>query len=175
MPRLLVGVGVPLDEWAMAIGEWVGLSRPWIDEWGLTVIGLVFAIALSAIEWWWRPVHRFWGKALGRARLNGNQGFASADLDQWRKVDPLDIWRAGCLWDGYKPHYPIPFLDLAYPSFIRLMNAARTGQLNLAQPSTIVDAWSLVNRSELTRFARSKGEMPEFLKDDDHLSKNPQN
>ena len=166
-PRILVGVGVPLDEWAVELGTWLGASRPWVEEWGLTTVAVFCAIVLSGIEAWWRPVQRIWSKVLGRVRSSGAYQFTSANLDEWRKVDALEIWRAGCLWDGYKPHYPIPFLDPAYPSFIRLVNAAKIGQLNLAQPSARIDAHSLVNRSELVRYARTKGEMPEFLKDID--------
>lgn len=57
------------------------------------------------------------------------------------------------------------FVDPVYASFIMLVNAAKTGQLTVTNPGTEVDAWSLVSRSELARFALSKGEMPEFLRD----------
>jgi hypothetical protein len=164
-PRILVGVGMPLDKWAADMGAWLDVSRPWIDEWGLTAFGLFLAIGLSAIEWWWRPTQRFWGNVLGRARSSKGYEFASVDFDEWREVDPLEIWRAGCLWKGFKPHYPIPFLDPAYPSFIRLMNAAKAEQFVVVNTSLQIDAHSFVTRQELTRFACSKGEMPEFLKD----------
>ncbi len=95
---------------------------------------------------------------------NETHDFALANLDEWRDVDPLEIWRAGCLWKGYKPHYPIPFVDPVYPSFIRLVNAAKAGQLIVTKPNSTIDAQSFVTRRELARFAHNRGEMPEFLK-----------
>ena len=168
-PRVLVGVGVPLDEWAVAFGTWLGLSRPWVEEWGLTTVAVICAIALSGIEAWWHPLKRSWNGIFAKVRniSSAADTYSNADLDEWRHVDPLELWRAGCLWKGYKPHYPMPFLDPAYPSFIKLVNAAKAGQLTLAQSGVKVDAWSLVNRNELARFANSRSDIPEFLRDID--------
>ncbi|MCH9053941.1 MAG: hypothetical protein IIA72_23295 [Proteobacteria bacterium] len=96
---------------------------------------------------------------------NETHKFASADLDEWRQVDLLELFRAGCLWKGFQPHYPIGFNDPAYASYILLVNAAKDGQLTVTNPGTEVDAWSLVSRRELARFAHTKGEAPEFLND----------
>ena len=104
-------------------------------------------------------------KTAAAAPQNEVHNFALANLDEWRKVDPLELWRAGCLWKGFQPHDRIPFNDPAYASYIMLVNAAKAGQLTVTNLGTEVDAWSLVTRSELGRFARSKGETPEFLRD----------
>jgi hypothetical protein len=59
-PRILVGLGVPLDQWAAVFGSWIGLSGAWVAEWGIEAIGAALAIILSAVEIWWHPVAHFW-------------------------------------------------------------------------------------------------------------------
>jgi hypothetical protein len=64
-PRILVGAGVPLDEWGISFGEWLGASKPWIEEWGLTLIGALLTIILTGFEAWWQPVKRGWESLFG--------------------------------------------------------------------------------------------------------------
>lgn len=66
-PRILVGVGVPLDAWGISLGEWLGLSKPWLQEWGLIVAGLTVALVLTGIEAWWGPIKRLWGAIIARS------------------------------------------------------------------------------------------------------------
>ena len=67
-PRVLVGVGVPLDEWAVVFGTWLGAPRPWVEDWGLTTVAVVCAIALSGIEAWWHPLKRSWNGIFAKVR-----------------------------------------------------------------------------------------------------------
>ena len=165
-----------------AIGQgillWLVDKEIFVSLYVARMIGFVEASAIAAPAWvgWmlagtfglllsilWIPVERLLRKTRGSVRETHK--FALADLDEWRRVDPLELWRAGCLWKGFQPHYPIAFTDPAYVSYILLVNAAKAGQLTVTNPGTEVDAWSLVTRSELERFARSKRETPEFLRD----------
>ena len=59
-PRILIGLGLPLDQWAAVFGGWIGLSRAWVAEWGIEAIGAALGIVLSAVEIWWHPVAHFW-------------------------------------------------------------------------------------------------------------------
>ncbi len=149
----------------VALGTWDLLAAQllppeWANKWPRVYDALA---AMSGWLPWWAWTLIGLGIILAVSREYGVRQKYKANLDEWRQVDPLEIWRAGCLWKGHKPHYPIPFLDPAYPSFIRLMNAAKAGQLVVENPNSTIDARSLVTRGELVQFARSKGEMPEFL------------
>lgn len=165
-----------------AIGQgillWLAEKEIFVSLYVARMIGFVEASAIAAPAWvgWmlagtfgllvsvlWTPAGRLLRKIKGSP--NETHDFALANLDEWRNVDSLEIWRAGCLWKGFKPHYPIGFDDPAYASYIMLVNAAKIGQLTVTNPGTEVDAWSLVTRSELARFAYAKGATPEFLND----------
>ena len=137
--------GFAPDEWIAAV-----IAQPplWLLH-PLTRVGAVAAGGLFGVLAW-----KFWPWRSARKTKNANQQFPTADLDEWRKVDPLELWRAGCLWKGFQPHDQIGFNDPAYASYIMLVNAAKAGQLAVTNPGNEVDAWSLVNRSELARFAR---------------------
>ncbi len=70
VPRILVGAGVPLDEWAAALGQLLGAPTPWMEEWGLTIIGLAVGAILSGIEVWWHPAQRIWRKIFNNTASN---------------------------------------------------------------------------------------------------------
>ena len=93
-----------------------------------------------------------------------NRRFPVADLDEWRQVDPLLLWQAGCLWAGIKPQYPVTFDNPAYSAFSMLLRAAEHGELKLIKiepPRKF--AFSQASREELVRYAIQKNNIPEFL------------
>ncbi len=94
-PRILVGLGVPLDAWGISLGEWLGLSMPWLQEWGLTLAGLTIALILTGIEAWWGPFKRVWGKVFARpTETDADKIRAQAELTkQIRLKEKIDLVR----------------------------------------------------------------------------------
>ena len=191
MRRLLSNIVIGFGALLGALVKWGGvlidlldlpeLGKKWdgfwtkfgIDEFGIWLIAAT-VVLLVIVNVPWRHIQQRikQPKPPGNNFLVGQtepqneaHDFALANLDEWRNVDPLELFRAGCLWKGFQPHYPIGFNDPAYASYIMLVNAAKAGQLAVINPGTEVDAWSLVSRSELARFAGTKGDVPEFLRD----------
>lgn len=92
--------------------------------------------------------------------------YPAANLDEWRKTDPLLLWQASCLWKGINPRYPVEFDHPAYPAFSMLLRAAEHGELKLAKREPDPNfASSHVTRQALYDYARKKDDVPEFLKD----------
>jgi hypothetical protein len=90
--------------------------------------------------------------------------FPLANLDEWRKTDPLLLWQAGCLWNGISPRYPVTFDNPSYAVFSRLLRAAEHGELELIKQEPDL-AISHVARQALYDYAKKKNDVPEFLKD----------
>ena len=169
VPRVLVGVGVPLDEWGINFGAWLGLSRPWLEEWGLTIIGIIIAVIFAGIEAWWQLArHTFkWILRifhLSKEKPRNKNRFPLAKLEDWQGTDPLLLWQAGCLWKNIKPRHPVEFDNPAYAAFSMLLRAAEYGELQLIKQEDDF-AFSQVTRDELARYAVKKKDVPKFLKD----------
>ena len=62
-PRFLVGVGVPLDKWAQALGAAVGVVMS--AETALWGVATILAVALTGIEAWKRPLGHLWTRLAG--------------------------------------------------------------------------------------------------------------
>ena len=149
--------GFSPDEWVRDI-----IAQPpvWLLH-PLTKVGaLVVGGALGIVAWSLRP----WRQP--RTTKHVDQTFPIENLDDWRHVDPLYIWQAGCLWKGVKPVYPVNFRNPAYSSFSMLLRAAEHGQLELIkkEPNERL-AYSQATRQALYRFAESKNSVPDFLND----------
>lgn len=149
--------GFSPDEWIAAViaqpPSW--LLHPLTRVAGVAIGGLFGFLAWKL--WPWRSA--------GAARDVG-QRFPAADINEWRQVDPLLLWQAGCLWRGIKPRYPVTFDNPAYGTFSMLLRAAEHGELELIKKEPTPEfAHSQVTRRELARYAIQKGESPEFLAD----------
>lgn len=96
----------------------------------------------------------------------------------WEKIDGFALWQAAWLWIGKEPHPEIPAGSPAYPAFTLLKQAAIQGNLktlitgNLEEQlkarragSSRINAWTMVTKDELRKFAESRGEHPDFLQD----------
>ena len=69
-PRILVGAGVPLDEWGKYIGsKIVGMGVVISGGTALNILGVFFAILLIAIELWWKPVGRIIKKMQSKKQI----------------------------------------------------------------------------------------------------------
>ena len=102
----------------------------------------------------------------------------SADYDPtWDKVGAFALWQAAWLWIGKEPHPQIPAGSPAYPAFSMLKQAAVSRKLSTVIPesphgrviavgSHKIDMWTFVLREELVRYAKSIGDHPDFLQDE---------
>lgn len=165
-PRVLVGFGVPLDEWAITLGTWLGAPQPWLEEWGLMIVAAGCAIVLSGIEAWWRPAQRIWTKISKRERRIPDTLVPLSDDDcrEWSKVDPLALWQAASLWAELRPHLDIVRFDSAtgYARFSMLLRAVETNTLQVVEKHDDTK-YCHVAREELKRYAETIGERPKFL------------
>lgn len=103
----------------------------------------------------------------------------SADYDPtWEKIDGFALWQAAWLWIGKEPHLKTALGTPAYPAFTMLKAAALRGNLktlitgNLEEQlkarragSDRINDWTMVTKDELRKFAKSRGEHPDFLQD----------
>ena len=126
----------------------------------LFLAGVILTLALPAwLIWNFRPIHFF-------KQLKGDGGSLKADLQVWRKVDPLYVWQAGCLWKGVSPRYPVTYDNPAYGTFSMLLRAVERGDI---KPVSIMPqsrlAYAQISHSELKKFALLNGENPAFLSD----------
>lgn len=76
-PRILMGLGMPIDTWANAAGEYLGASHEWTAEWGLTIVAIFLFVVLTAIEAWLGPAARLRTKIFGGSALPPAKAFFS--------------------------------------------------------------------------------------------------
>lgn len=76
VPRLLVGLGAPLEQWARALGAHLGASADLISQsMLLNSSGLLMALMAFTAELWWKPVGKVFGKLKGisKSRASSQQ------------------------------------------------------------------------------------------------------
>ena len=70
-PRLLIAMGVPLEEWIRLAGELLGMAAEDINTYAiLWAISIVLFVVLTGIEAWRQPVERVWRKIRRRASFS---------------------------------------------------------------------------------------------------------
>ena len=70
-PRLLIAMGVPLEEWIRLAGELLGMAAEDINTDAiLWAISIVLFVVLTGIEAWRQPVERVWRKIRRRASFS---------------------------------------------------------------------------------------------------------
>ena len=80
-PRVAIAAGIPIDKWAVAMGEWLGASvSPEAALWGVT---LAIGIALFGVESWRHPFQRLWGVLFGATRHKARTADMPAKRDVW--------------------------------------------------------------------------------------------
>lgn len=125
----------------------------WIGEWTRYVLHmpLPFTFLLVCVA-----LFLFW--------LNeGKAEFPQADVKDWENQDKFYIWQAGCLWKGIQPCNEVVFKNPAYAKFAMLLTAAQHGEIKVIPDGVRGNSHSQVTREELVKFARLKGETPDFL------------
>lgn len=87
--------------------------------------------------------------------------------EEWRKVDPIAIWQAACLWVEKEPRIPIIQGSKAYPSFQMLKSEMHCGDLTPVAPLPRDDesaSWSRVWKRDLKSLTERKNlGRPKFL------------
>lgn len=83
----------------------------------------------------------------------------------WNSVNTFSLWQAAWLWVGAEPIARVRDGSEAYPVFSMLKTDARAGELNLSEIGREgqIGSWSYVTREELERYAKKKGQQPQFL------------
>ncbi len=61
-PRVLVGMGVPLEMWALSVGQWLGLISTVNTDTAFWIISASLGFVFAGVEAWKRPVGQLWGR-----------------------------------------------------------------------------------------------------------------
>lgn len=112
-PRLLVGSGVPIDEYAAFVGKMVGIAVT--SETALFAVAIISSLVLAGIEVWIRPIARFWGSAFGSADKLQSQTKVNATPDRMPLVD----FFAAAEKCGWRFREPPPSLIIKFVSILR--------------------------------------------------------
>ncbi len=78
-PRILIGLGFPIDQWAFALGEWLGLT--WNTEIAFWAVAIVLGVVFLGIEAWTHLLERLQNRVLrilGVSRESEGSDFAEA-------------------------------------------------------------------------------------------------
>lgn len=97
------------------------------------------------------------------------------DLKAWRQVKVISLNDAAAVWCGCDPHSRSKTSDVKTRLTI-FLDAVRTGELTLVvtgdadnydmqRRRAFPEGWHSVTRAELQRFAKARGDDPEFLRD----------
>lgn len=71
-PRVLLGLGIPLDVWAQKFGQWINITSTTIsDDTLLTLFGVILAVISITAELWFHIIENI----IDKFKINESQEF----------------------------------------------------------------------------------------------------